>query len=378
MEWKVQLSELNYDDSERQAVDRVLAGEWLTMGAKCIEFESSFADYHRFNSQGVFVSSATAALHLILMSLKIGINDEVIIPALTFVSDANVIKQLGATPVFADSQSLQDFNVSSDDIISKISDKTKAIVIVHFAGFPMDLSRLKKICKQKNISLIEDCAHAPGASIDQEYCGTFGDFSFYSFFSNKNLAVGEGGMVFARDPVKLDCIRLMRSHGMSSVTIDRHLGRNSTYDVSTVGLNYRADEMRAALGLVQLKKLSAGNAKRRELFNNYIEKLADTEILVPFKNVDSGVLPACHIMPILLPISCNRSEVMAIMKSSGIQTSIHYPSFLSFTAYKEEIEANQIKVANEISERELTLPMHPRLKFDEVSLVVETLLRAVQ
>ena len=377
MTWKIQLSELNYDHSERNAVNRVVSGEWLTMGGKCGEFETEFSRHHDFDHPGVFVSSATAGLHLILMALQITEGDEVIVPALTFVSDANVVLQLGATPVFADSTSLEDFNLSTDDVIDKITDKTRAIVIVHFAGFPMDLERLKKVCEAKGVWLIEDCAHAPGASIGSKYCGTFGDFGFFSFFSNKNLAVGEGGMVFAKDQDKLDMVRSMRSHGMSSVTLDRHLGRSSTYDVQNIGLNYRPDEIRATLGIEQLKKLKEGNVKRGRLFDRYKENFTDSLVKVPFANIEADVLPAYHIMPIILPKLCDRNMVMDKMKNVGIQTSIHYPSFSSFSAYKKLVSFNGINIAQDICARELTLPLHPRLKFGELDIVSNVLLEAV-
>ena len=377
MKWAVQLCELNYCKRESDAVKKILNKEWLTMGAVSQEFESRFSEFHNHHSPGVFVSSATAGMHLILMSLEIGSGDEVIIPGLTFVSDANVVTQLGAKPVFADSESLGNFNVSIKDIIKKITIRTRAIVIVHFAGFPLDVTELQKICKEKGIFLIEDCAHAPGAMLGSQYCGTLGDFSFFSFFSNKNLAVGEGGMVLARDTESLRKIRLLRSHGMSSVTLDRHLGRSSSYDVLNAGLNYRADEIRAAIGIVQLDKLKQGNEKRGMLTDYYRQKFKGTQVVVPF-NKNVGVLPAYHIMPIILPENTNRIKLMTMMKNKGIQTSVHYPSFSSFTAYRNAADFNQLKIANEICERELTLPLHPRLDFENVDLVADTLLEIVK
>lgn len=376
MNWNIQLSELNYDLSEQKAVEHVVRNEWLTMGSKCIEFEEKFSIFHDYHEPSVFVSSATAGLHLILMSLQVGQGDEIILPALTFVSDANVVKQLGATPVFADSVSISDLNVSTIDVVNKITNKTRAVIVVHFAGFPKDLTELKKICGERGIALIEDCAHAPGAQIGSEFCGTFGDFAFFSFFSNKNLAVGEGGMVFAKDSQKMELIRSMRSHGMSSLTLDRHLGRATTYDVTSIGLNYRPDELRAALGLEQLKKLASGNAKRRALTNRYIKNLHGSTIVVPFSDKDEGIVSACHIMPIILPKSADRSLIMDKMKQAGIQTSIHYPSFASFSIYNGSVDVCSLLVASEICERELSLPLHPRLSIKDVDLVSEELLRS--
>lgn len=377
MTWKIQLSELNYDHNEIESVSNVIKREWLTMGELSTQFETEFQNYIGHKNKGIFVSSATAGLHLILMSLGIKAGDEIILPALTFVSDSNVVLQLGATPVFCDSVSLQDFNVCEKSIINSITERTKAIIVVHFAGYPMELTALKKLTRLKGIKLIEDCAHAPGASLNGVSCGNMADASFFSFFSNKNLAIGEGGMVFTEDNVLLASVRSMRSHGISSTTFDRHEGRAFTYDVNCIGLNYRADEIRAALGIEQLKKLNTGNNLRRLLCDRYRQNLANNEIIVPFKECKRNYVSAHHIMPVILPKHCDRVRVMEKMKSKGIQTSIHYPAFSSFSAYKDYAGAFQVPVVNEICARELTLPLHPRMSGNDVDYVTKNLLEVI-
>ena len=375
--WEVQLCELYYDHRERAAVGEVLESEWLTMGERVATFEKRFSDYTAASNIGVAVSSATAGLHLILMAAGIGQGDEVIIPGLTFVSDANVICQLGATPIFADSQHTQDLNVSVKDIVRKISPKTKAIVIVHFAGYPLYVDELMDICAKRGILLIEDVAHAPGALIDGKMCGTLGDAAFFSFFSNKNLAVGEGGMVLAKCEVFLEKIRSLRSHGMSSLTLDRHKGRSHSYGVDAIGLNYRMDEMRAAIGIVQLEKLPEINAARRELVHHYISNLTSSEILIPFAAVPYDTRPAYHIMPIILPDHVDRVNLMYKLRQKGIQTSIHYPAFHSFSAYKKYIQQGDLPIVDEITEKELTLPLHPKMTNSDVDFVCENLVQEV-
>lgn len=376
MNWKVQLCELNYDKNEARAVSEVLESEWLTMGARSREFENSFTNYIEHPNNGVFVSSATAGLHLILMSLGVSRGDEIILPALTFVSDANVVCQLGATPIFADSTDELNFNVSQKAIIEKISAKTKAIIIVHFAGFPMDLTELVQVAAEKNIPIIEDCAHAPGASHSEKKCGTIGDFSFFSFFSNKNLAVGEGGMVFSKCAKTNDKIRAMRSHGMSAPTFERHSGRTFSYDVTCIGLNYRADEIRAALGIEQLKKLETSNQKRELLYSRYVSNLNYSNVKVAFSTCHNDMSSSYHILPAILPENIDRKVVMETMKTAGIQTSIHYPSFSSFKAYNKLVDPKDLPVSEQICRRELTLPLHPRMDFNQVDLVCECLRRA--
>lgn len=377
MDWKIQLSELNYDNKEKVAVERILSREWLTMGETVLEFEEKFS---RFLGEDVFsvaVSSATASLHLLLMAIDIGVGDEVIIPGLTFVSDANVVMQLGARPIFADANSVTDFNVSVDSIIKNVTEQTKAIIVVHFAGYPMAMQRLIDFCKLKGIFLIEDVAHAPGAELDGQRCGTFGDASFFSFFSNKNLACGEGGMVVTKNRHLAARLARLRSHGMTTLTSERHKGRSASYDVEEIGLNYRFDEIRAAIGLVQLDKLLEGNAKRKELTKHYHEQLSELELDIPFNTTPNEMSPAFHIYPILLPKGQDRLSVMRHLKVDGIQASIHYPSFASFTAYANLVSVGDLPIVDEISVRELTLPLHPRMSKTDVETVCNSLKKVI-
>ena len=374
MDWKIQLCELNYDEREKDAVSRVLESEWLTMGATVAEFEDKFSSFLGSGVHSVAVSSATAALHLLLMAIGVGARDEVIMPGLTFVSDANVVMQLGAKPVFADSRSLSDLNVCSEDVIKKISSNTKAIIIVHFAGYPAELTELQTICKAKGIFLIEDVAHAPGAEVNNKKCGTFGDAAFFSFFSNKNLACGEGGMVVTANKSLAKRLAKLRSHGMTLLTAERHKGRSSSYDVEEIGLNYRFDEIRAAIGIVQLEKLITGNLKRRALTNRYRQGLEHANLTIPFEDIEDSEKPAYHIFPVILPDRCDRNWVIEQLKKNGIQASIHYPSFANFSAYKDLLRDGDLQIVDQITKRELTLPLHPRMSMADVDKIC-TMLR---
>lgn len=374
--WNIQLSELFYDNREKDAVIEVLESGWLSMGERSAAFEKCFSAFIGLEDQSVFVSSATAGLHLALMALNIGEGDEVIIPGLTFVSDANVVMQMGATPILADSVSISDLNVCVHSIISKITKKTKAIIVVHFAGFPMDLEQLMAICEEKNIILIEDCAHAPGASINGVHCGAMGHIGFFSFFANKNLAIGEGGMVVSRDPVILEKVRNLRSHGMSAVTLDRHKGRASSYDVTDIGLNYRADEIRAAIGIVQLEKVTEGNLKRKEIFSEYLRLTSGSPVKMSFSDLPPKNIASYHIACSILPPEVDRNSVMQKLKEKGIQTSIHYPNFKNFSAYKKFFRDTDLKNVDQICSRELTLPLHPNITLEQAREVISKLLEA--
>ena len=296
--------------------------------------------------------------------------DEVIIPALTFVADANVVMNVGAKPVLADSCSTQNLNVSIETIRQVKTKKTKAVIVVHFAGFPCeDIIEIKKYCIENNLYLIEDVAHAPGAKIDGFACGTIGDIGCFSFFSNKNLSIGEGGMAVTSSKSLDEKLRRVRSHGMSALTLDRHLGRAITYDVSQVGLNYRIDEIRAALGLVQLQKLEASNMKRKIIFDYYCELLSNTSVEIPFRDIRDGIISAYHIMPILLPKSVDRLKVIGALKEKKIQTSIHYPPFWNFSRYEGMFSKKSYPVIEDVTEREITLPLYPDLTMAEVEKI---------
>jgi dTDP-4-amino-4,6-dideoxygalactose transaminase len=206
--------------------------------------------------------------------------------------------------------------------------------------------------------------------------GTFGDVGCFSFFTNKNLSVGEGGMFVTNSPELDRTGKLLRSHGMTTLTLDRYEGRAISYDVTRPGLNYRIDEMRAALGLVQLEKLKAANAKRGELVRRYTEGLHDVgAVQIPFRHLMKGE-NAFHIFPVLLGESVDRLQVIDRLKKAGIQTSIHYPCFASFTAHRE-YNAAQTPIAAAIAERVLTLPLHPNLRLSDVDYVVEHVREAV-
>ena len=373
--WKVQLFKLNYDERESQAVKDVVDSGWITMGEKTKAFENAFSKVH----DGVLstaVSSATAALHMSLLALGIKEGDEVIIPALTFVADINVVRMVGATPILADCESYEDWNISAKSIEKVITPKTKAVIIVHFAGYPCQMDEIVSLCKEKNIALIEDCAHAPGAKYKDQSVGTFGEFGCFSFFTNKNLSVGEGGMLTTQDEKLDQQAKYFRSHGMTALTLDRHKGRAITYDVAQSGLNYRIDEMRSALGLIQLDKLADANTKRKTLVERYIENLLGVEqINIPFQNL-IDIEPVYHIFPILLGEKLDRVALINALKDDGIQSSIHYPAFKDFTAFKD-IGLNDAPVAEDISKRELTLPLYPTMTLEQVDMVCESLKKAL-
>ena len=376
MDWKVQLFKLNFDHREQDAVQAVLESGWITMGQKTLDFEAAYARLLGEDVKCLAVSSGTAALHIACLALGLGRGDEVIVPGLTFVADLNVVRMCGAEPVLADVTSVYaDWAMSPEDIESKITDRTKAIMIVHYAGYACDMESICAICRKHGLPLIEDCAHAPGGEYKGQMLGTFGDVSCWSFFTNKNLSVGEGGMVVVKTEDLYQRCKNLRSHGMTVASFDRMKGRASTYDVAQPGLNYRIDEMRAALGLVQLDKLADANAKRKVLTERYFSLLDNIDkVTIPFRHFDRGT-PTYHIMPTLLDEDVDRQQVIAKLAAQGVQASVHYPSIPGFTAYQEV--KGSIRKAEIISARELTLPLYPTMMLDQVDYVCDSLRAAL-
>jgi dTDP-4-amino-4,6-dideoxygalactose transaminase len=368
MDWRIPLSDIDFDDNEALAVQNIIKSRWLTMGKVTQEFESSFADYTQ-TKHAIAVTNATAALHLACLALGIGPGDEVIVPSLTFVATANAVRYVGATPVFADIISHDDLNVSPAAIDSLITSRTRALIVVHYAGYPCDMPAILSIAKQHGLFVIEDAAHAVGSELNGRKLGAWGDIGCFSFFSNKNMTTGEGGMLTTDNNDLAQKLSRLRSHGMTSLTWDRHKGRAWSYDVVDLGYNYRIDEIRAALGLTQLAKVEKNNERRRYLSQIYRGALQErvSQVDVPFQNHEGKT--AAHIMPILLPKETKREEFMGCMKEQGIQTSIHYPPVHTFTSYNSDTKWN-LPVTEEVASREVTLPLFPTMDVEDVDVVV--------
>ena len=370
---EIPLFDIGFNEKEMIAVQKVLSSGWLTMGEQTEMFEREFADFINVK-HAIAVSNCTAALHLANLALGIGENDEVLCPSLSFVAGSNSIVYTGAKPVFADITDLSDFNISPVDIEKKVSARTKAIQIVHYAGNPCDMDHIMEIARKHGLSVIEDCAHAPGSEYNGRKCGAIGDIGCFSFFSNKNMTTAEGGMITTNSDGLAEKIKLMRSHGMTAMTLDRHKGRAFSYDVVELGYNYRIDEMRSAIGIVQLEKLEDNNIRRREIDQVYRERLDDVRCVeVPFKM--KGGSSSHHIFPVLLDKKVNRQEFMEFLKSNGIQSSIHYPPIHLFDYYRCNFGHHEgmLSITEEVAEREVTLPLYPSMSDKDVHHVCDVI-----
>ncbi len=375
---KIPLSDIDLGDEETEAVTKVLKSKWLSMGPVTEEFENKFKEY--LNVKNAYaVNNCTAALHIAHKVLGIKEGDEVICPSLTFVATANSILYCGAKPVFADITSFDDFNISPDDILEKITPKTKAITVVHYAGYPCDMDAIMEIAEDHKLFVIEDAAHAPGAEYKGKKAGTIGDVGCFSFFANKNLSTGEGGMIATNNDSLGEKIRIMRSHGMTTLTWDRYKGHARSYDVVNLGFNYRGNEIASAIGLVQLKKLDKNNNKRNEIVDMYKKGLKNIkEITIPFK--DCKEKSSYHIMPILLSEEVSRNDFMDKLKEKGIQTSIHYPPIHLFSYYKKKFNyiKGMLPKTEFVGEHEVTLPLHSLMAKYDVKYIINQISEAIK
>jgi dTDP-4-amino-4,6-dideoxygalactose transaminase len=370
IQWRYPLSDIDLGKEEEQGVLRVLRSKWLSTGPVTERFERAFSEY--LGGHAIAVSNGTAALHLALASLGIGEEDEVILPSLTFVATANAVLYVGGKPVFADIAGADDLNISPREIEKKITKKTKAILVMHYGGYPCDMQSILRIAKRRGLYVVEDAAHAPGAEYQGKKCGVLGDIGCFSFFSNKNLVTGEGGMVVTRSKEWAEKIRRMRSHGMEALSWDKYRGRLSSYDIRGLGYNYRTTEIQSALGLVQLKKLDRNNKRRKKLVEIYRKELQETrEISIPFSRFKGT--PSYHLFPILVAPFVDRSRVMEKLKDFGIQSSIHYPPVHLFSLYRNQFDYKRgdVPKTEEVSEREITLPLHPRLDTGDVKWIAK-------
>jgi len=365
------VSEPTLGSEEKAALAEVIDSGWITMGDRVNAFERAFAEAHGADD-AVAVSSCTAGLHLILHALGIGPGDEVLVPALTFVATASCVLYVGAKPVFVDIASADTPLMCLEDAAAKCTGRTKAIILVHFAGYLIDPKPWQAFAAERGLLMVEDAAHAtvlPGV-------GTLGVAAAFSFYGNKNMTTAEGGAILAGDEKLRDGIRRARGHGLTSGTFQRRSGRSPIYDVTMLGFNYRMDELRAAIGLVQLGHVHRWNAKRKDLAQLYRRSIEARcpMVTVPF---EAGRASVHHIMPVLLPLSAERQTVIDRLREAGIQTTIHYPPTHRLSFYRGLYPNVSLPKTEDFAARELTLPLHPRLEAADVETVTRCLAEAL-
>jgi dTDP-4-amino-4,6-dideoxygalactose transaminase len=370
----VPLADVKVPEEDVQAVLACIENGWLTMGPRIDRFEKAFAEYVGA-PHAAAVSSGTAGLHLALLAAGLGEGDEVIVPGLPFVATAAAVRYAGAEPVLCDVLGVDDFSIDPEQAAALIGPRTKGIAVVHVMGYPAATSQLKALCDEHGLFLLEDVAQAIGATFDDgAQAGTCGLAGVYSLFSKGQLAVGEGGMVVTSDEAIDARVRSLRSHAMTSVTWDRHLGHWNTYDIVDVGFNFRLDEPRAALGLSRLARLEADIESRRGLVRSYRVR-GVPGLVLPWSN--EAVERSSHFaFPVVVRDRETRDSLRDLLAERGVQTT-WYPSIGRLSAYADAAGADDLSNSNDVADRHCCLPLSSSYGDDQVELVVEAVREAL-
>ncbi len=360
---------------EIDAASEVLRSGWLGLGPKTEQFEQQFASFadSRF---AVALNSGTAALHLALDVLRIGPGDEVIVPSITFISTIHAVSYVGATPVFADIEA-GTMNICVKDIERKITSKTKAIIVVHLAGHPCDMDAIQQLALSKGIKVVEDAAHACGAEYKGRRIGSISELTCFSFHAVKNLTTGEGGAITCNAEWMDRRIREKRWVGISRDTWMRSINEKVyawQYYVNEVGYKYHMNDLQASIGLVQLKKLSQLNGRRRAIANTYINELKELD-WIELPQEHSYAKSSWHLFQIKLNNDNVRDRLISHLQEVNIATGVHYypchlhPCYIHLQAI--------VPISSEIWKRILSLPIHPNISEFDLERIIERI-RAFQ
>jgi len=360
------------DEEEIDSVVETIKSGWLTLGPKTKQFEDEFARYIGCKN-AIAVNSCTAALHLSLVALDIGPDDEVITSPLTFCSTINVIVHTGAKPVLVDIDK-ETYNIDPNLIEEKITSKTKAIIPVHYAGQPCEMDGIMKLAKKHGLAVIEDAAHAVGSEYKEKKIGTIGNTTCFSFYATKNLTTGEGGMITTDNDELADKLRILRLHGMNKDAWKRYTQQGSWYyEVQCAGWKYNMTDIQAAIGLVQLKKLDRMNEKRRQLAHYYNKQLVGVDGLTTPKEAPN-IKHVYHLYPLLVEPSeygMDRNALTKYLAANNIGTSVHFiPTYL-YSFYRKNFGFKKSDFPNteQVYEREVSLPLYPTLAYTEIDYI---------
>jgi perosamine synthetase len=362
------------DAADRRAVGNVLLSDWLTTGPKVVAFEKALCDFTGAR-HAVVVNTGTAALHAATWAAGIGLGDEVIVPAISFVASANCVLYQQGTPVFAD-LCPDTLNIDPADVERKITPKTRAIVAVDFAGHPCGHDALHQLANRFGIPVIADCAHSLGATYHGRNAGTLQLFNTFSFHPVKHITTGEGGAILTDDDKIAHAMRSFRHHGIDLDLHSRGKSNSWEYDVVTLGFNYRIPDINCALGISQLTKIEGWLERRRAIVNAYREALIDLPMF-QLPEERTGCASAWHLYVVRLnplTINASRAEVFAALRAENIGVNVHYIPIPWMTHYINlGYVRGQWPVAETEYERLLSIPMFPDMTDQDVADVVEAI-----
>lgn len=362
-------------NADKKVIISSLSNSQLTDGPILRKFESKFSKFVN-SKNSIGVSNGTAALHLALQNLEIGNGDEVIIPNFTFVATANSVILTGATPILADINS--SLNISTKSIERKISKNTRAIIPVHFAGYPCEMNKIMKIAKEHKLKVIEDCAHSLGSYYNNKHVGTFGNAGCFSFYPTKNITTIEGGMVITNSNALSKKIEKFRNQGLTKNLIQRNKNTNPwNYDVVEPGNNYRLDEVRASLGLSQLSRFKKITKKRINAAKYYNKKLKNLKgVVIVNSEHENKHVYHLYIIRIKENFGASRNQIHKYLFKKGIRTTVHYKPLHLLSLFKK-FRINEKELSNSISAYNecLTLPLFPTISRKQQDYVINQLSR---
>jgi perosamine synthetase len=361
------------EEADIAAVVEVLRSEWLTTGPKVEEFEEAFAA--RVSAKhAISFTSGTAALHAAAFAAGLNSGDEAITTPLTFAATANCVLYCGATPVFAD-VSRDTINLDPEQLASKLTSRTRAILPVDYAGHPADLTPIMEIAQRHRLMVIEDACHALGAEYHGKRVGSIADMTVFSFHPVKHVTTGEGGMVTTANPRLAETLRRFRNHGISTDARQRQKSGQWFYEMVLLGFNYRLPDIACALGLEQLKRLDANLMRRREIAAAYTTALRKIPGVIP-PAVRVDVNPAWHLYPIRLELeklTADRAQIFSALRAENIGVNVHYIPVHLHPYYRERFgyKSGEFPVAEDAYARLISLPMFHAMSDRDVADVIE-------
>lgn len=357
------------DENDIQAVVEVLQSDYLTTGPVVAEFEKVMADYVGAK-YAVAVSNGTAALHLACLAAGIKEGDEVITTPITFVASSNCVLYCGGTPVFADVKK-DSYNIDLEDVRRKITERTKAIIAVHFTGQPCEMDELHQIANEHNLIVIEDAAHALGADYKGQKIGSISDLTTFSFHPVKHITTGEGGMITTNNKKLYDKMMLYRTHGITREPFEMTENHGAWYyQQLELGYNYRITDIQCALGISQMKKLDSFIERRREIADTYHREFAGCEqIICPSQIKDCNNSWHLYVIQVL---GIDRKKVFDFLRQKGIGVNVHYIPVYTQPYYRQHgYKEIQCINAEQIYHNFISLPMYPDLTKEEQQYVIE-------
>ncbi|MDO9256199.1 MAG: DegT/DnrJ/EryC1/StrS family aminotransferase [Bacteroidales bacterium] len=348
--------------NEKKYVNDCLDSSWISSRGKYVSaFEEHFADYLGIE-HATAVNNGTVAIHVALLALGIGPGDEVIVPTLTYIATVNPVLYVGATPVFADCDKTY-WQIDPEDVKRKITSKTKAVIAVHLYGHPCPMDELVEICTQNNIFLIEDCAESLGSTYKGKHTGTFGDIAAFSFFGNKTITTGEGGMVVTKSKATIEKATNLKNQGISSEIQYWHV---------IIGYNYRMTNICAAIGLAQLENINPVIKQKARVADTYKSLFLNSGIHIQPQHPDA--FHSYWMCSFLLPQNINRDHFRAYLEEFGVESRpVFYPvhTLPMYEVYAQEMSFQN---SDEISRRGITLPSYPSLSYDDITFIANKVL----